>query len=70
MRQINRIPDRLREDHRQTAVAHEGAKIMLNVYDMADEAGMTDGELLNLLHEQITRTVSKILAERIKGEKQ
>lgn len=67
MIEIKRIPKRFQKgpisskELRKIAVQHESAKIMLNVYDMAEQAGMTDGELLNMLHDQVSRMVSKIL---------
>ena len=59
LKQINKSPKRFNREQRSAAVQHEGAKLMLNFFDMADEAGMTEGELLCLLSEQVHRLVER-----------
>jgi hypothetical protein len=46
--------------YRTTYVTHEGANIMLKVYDMADNAGLTSMELTDILAEEVQRRISKM----------
>lgn len=59
MKTITEIPKRFgkNSDNRKVAVMHAGAQIMLNVWDMADTAGLTEDELLVILSEQVHRAV-------------
>jgi hypothetical protein len=60
LKQINKISKCFNREQRSAAVQHEGAKLMLNLFDMADEAGLTEGELLCLrLPTRRSRTVSE-----------
>ena len=46
--------------YRADYVAREGAQIMLKVYDMADDAGLTWMELTDILAEEVQRRISKM----------
>ena len=50
----------LKSGHRSVFVTHEAAKIMLAVYDMADDAGLTWMELTSILAEETSRRIEKM----------
>jgi hypothetical protein len=51
---------KVRSQYRANFVTHEGAKIMLEVYKMADDAGLTWMELTDILAEETHRRISKM----------
>jgi hypothetical protein len=64
-RDIQKVPKRLTKEQRGIALMHISAKIMLNIYDMQDQAGITDLELLMILSEEVSRTTRRL----VKGKK-
>jgi hypothetical protein len=58
---FEKIPKSFKGSARQAAVQHNMAKIMLHVFDMQEQAGITDEELVAELLTQSNRMAVKLL---------